>query len=95
MTRLIIQLGRSRVILSFIVVMGVVFGYLSYSGLEEPIVDAEAGIVSNKEELESLKNFSIDFSILSNKTYKTLEIFGENPVDPGSTGERINPFAPL
>lgn len=95
MVRLIIQLGRSRVILSFIIVMGIILGYLSYSGMEELVVGSGAEIVSSKEELESLKNFSIDFSILSDKVYKTLEIFGENPVDPDITGERINPFAPL
>ncbi len=75
--------------------MGLVFGYLSYSAIEEPVVDTGAEVTTSKEELEALKNFSIDFSILSNETYKTLEIFGENPVDPGITGERINPFAPL
>jgi len=95
MIRLVIQLGRSRIILSFIIVMGVIFGYLSYSGMDEPIIEAGTGVIISKEELESLKNFNIDFSILSNETYKTLEIFGENPVDPGITGERINPFAPL
>ncbi len=95
MARLIIQLGRSRIILSFIVVMGLVFGYLSHSSIDEPTIDTGAEAVASKEELESLKNFSIDFSILSNPTYKALEIFGENPVDPDFTGERVNPFAPL
>lgn len=95
MTRLIIQLGRSKTILSFIIVMGIVFGYLSYSGLDEPVVDVGVEAVDSKEELESLKSFSIDFSILEDEIYKNLEIFGENPVDPGITGERVNPFAPL
>lgn len=95
MTRLIIQLGRSRVILSFIIAMGLILGYLSYSASDQPVVETGTGAISNKEELESLKNFSIDFSILSDEGYKSLEIFGENPVDPGITGERIDPFAPL
>lgn len=95
MARLIIQLGRSRTILSFIIGMGLVLGYLSYSQTDEPVVETGNEVIVSKEELESLKNFSIDFSILSNETYKTLEIFGENPVDPGITGERVNPFAPL
>lgn len=93
MVRLIIQLGRSRVILSFIITMGLILGYLSYSAADEPVV--ETGAISSKEELEALKNFSIDFSILSDEEYKSLETFGENPVDPGTTGERIDPFAPL
>lgn len=63
--------------------------------MDQLVVETGTEVTANKEELESLKNFSIDFSILDNKTYKTLEIFGENPVDPGVTGERINPFAPL
>lgn len=75
--------------------MGLVFGYLSYSEMDELMVDVGTEIVASKEELESLKNFSIDFSILSNETYRALEIFGENPVDPGTTGERVNPFTPL
>lgn len=82
-------------ILSFIILMGIVFGYMSYSGIEEPIVSDEIRVVSSKEELESLKSFSIDFAILDDETYKNLEIFGENPVDPGITGERVNPFDPL
>lgn len=95
MTRLIIQLGRSRVILSFIITIGLILGYLSYSGADQSMVETGTGAISNKEELESLRNFSIDFSILENEIYKNLEIFGENPVDPGITGERIDPFAPL
>lgn len=95
MARLIIQLGRSRIILAFIVVMGLVFGYLSYSGMDQLVFETDTEATANKEELEALKNFSIDFSILNSKTYKTLEIFGENPVDPGITGERVNLFAPL
>ena len=95
MARLIIQLGRSRIILSFIIMLGLILGYLSYSGMDEPVVETDAETVASKEELEALKNFSIDFSILKNEIYEGLEIFGENPVDPGITGERINPFAPL
>lgn len=95
MARLIIQLGRSKVILSFIIGMGLILGYLNYSQVGGSLIEAGTESVVKKEELESLKNFSIDFSILSNEEYKTLEIFGENPVDPGITGERINPFAPI
>lgn len=95
MARLIIQLGRSKVILSFIIGMGLILGYLSYSQVDGSLIEAETESIVSKEESELLKNFSIDFSILNNEEYKTLEIFGENPVDPGITGERINPFAPI
>jgi hypothetical protein len=84
MLRLIIQLGRSGIILSFIIAMGAIFGYLSYSGMDEPVVETGTEVVISREELESLKNFNIDFSILSDETYKALEVFGENPVDPGA-----------
>ena len=53
MARLIIQLGRSRIILSFIVVLGLILGYLSYSGMDEPVVETDAGTVTSKEELEA------------------------------------------
>lgn len=95
MARLVIQLGRSKVILSFIIGMGLILGYLNYSQVDGSLIEAETESIVSKEESELLKNLNIDFSILNNEEYKTLEIFGENPVDPGITGERINPFAPI
>lgn len=83
-------------ILSFIIAMGLIFGYLSYSQLGEPIVvETTTESTTGKEEFKALKSFTIDFSILNDDRYKSLEIFGENPVDPGITGERVNIFAPL
>lgn len=82
--------------LSLIIIMGLVFGYLSYSGADDPTVGVlfnEPTI--NKEDLESFKSFKLDFSILDDGKYRALEIYGENPVDPGIAGERNNPFSPL
>ena len=81
--------------LTFIVVIGAIVGYLSYSGLDAPLIPENLDLVPRADSLESFANLSIDFSILENETFKSLDIFGENPVSPGITGERINPFAPI
>lgn len=96
MDRLIIQFGRSKIILSLIIGAGLVFGYMSFSTADDPTVGLlleEPPI--KKEDLESFKSFKVDFSIFEDERYKSLEIYGENPVDPGIVGERKNPFAPL
>lgn len=94
MNRFIIQLGRSRLIIFLIISMGFVLGYLSYGINEDVLLTIKNPILAN-DSLESFKNFKLDFSILDDERYKSLEIFGENPVDPGVTGERKNPFAPI
>ena len=91
MIRILVQLGKSNMILGFIIGIGFVVGYLSYSGLDQPIVIDQAPV----DDLEAFKDFTLDFSILDDGRYKSLEVFGENPVDIGITGERKNPFAPL
>ena len=95
MDKFIIQLGESMVMLTFIVIIGAIVGYLSYSGLDIPLIPENPDLLQKTDSLESFANLSIDFSILENETFRSLEIFGENPVNPGITGERINPFAPI
>jgi hypothetical protein len=96
MNRLIIQFGRSNIILGLIVAVGLVFGYMSYSQLDDPVAILLAGKpVVDKDDIDAFQDFKIDFTILDDEAYKSLEIFGENPVDPGITGERKNPFAGL
>ena len=95
MGRFIIQIGQSRAILAFIIILGAVLGYLGYSGSDVLVVPDDLNTSQRKDSLESWANFKIDFSILDDEAYKSLEIFGENPVDPGITGERRNPFAPI
>ena len=76
--------------------MGLVFGYLGYSQADDPIAGLLIDQPSIKtEDLDSFKNLKIDFSVLDDERYRELEIYGENPVDPGIVGERKNPFAPL
>ncbi|MDP3792110.1 MAG: hypothetical protein Q8Q89_00030 [bacterium] len=96
MDKFIVQLGESKMMLVFIVVIGAIAGYLSYSGSDAPIIpDNLNSSQKRSSSLESFADLNINFSILDNETYKALEIFGENPVDPGITGERIDPFAPI
>lgn len=95
MDKFIAQLGQSKMMLAFIVVIGAILGYLNYSGLDAPIVPDNLNLFQRSDSLESFVNLDIDFSILEDETFKALEIFGENPVNPGITGERTNPFAPI
>ena len=92
MNRIIIQLGRSRAIIFFIVIMGFVLGYFSYSAVDPLVAPNDADLLQNRDSIDSMADFDIDFSILDDETYKSLEIFGENPVDPGITGEKRDPF---
>ena len=95
MDRFITQIGRSGPILVFIIIIGLVLGYLDYYGSEPFVFPDDFDLSKGGHSIESLANFNLDFSILDNKSYKSLEIFGENPVDPGVTGERRNPFVSL
>ena len=95
MNKFIEQLGQSRIMLSFIIIVGAIIGYLGYSNLDTPVVPDDLSLHQRTDSIESFANLNIDFSILDNEIFKTLEIFGENPVDPGITGERTNPFAPI
>lgn len=94
MNRLIIQLGRSKLIITLIASVGFIMGYLNYESVDNVVFTIKNPISAN-DSLKSFKNFKLDFSILDDEKYKSLEIFGENPVDPGVTGERKNPFAPI
>lgn len=95
MNRLIIQFGRSNIILGLIVAMGLVFGYMTYSSADDPTAALSLNEVAVKDDFQSFKNLKIDFSILDDERYRSLEVYGENPVDPKITGEKDNPFAPL
>ena len=77
-----------------IILVGLVAGYLGYSQLIQP---TEASVppapISSKDTLKSFQNLKIDFSILDSTAYKSLQIFGEMPVNPGVTGKK-DIFAP-
>ena len=94
MIRTIVQLGKSWTILFFIVGIGFVVGYLSYSNTDQLVIPDQE-LPTRENDLGSFKDFTLNFSILDDERYRSLQIFGENPVDIGITGERKNPFAPL
>ena len=66
MGRLLTQLGKSKVILSFIIGIGLVVGYLNYSGMDQPVV--EQSTIQREDSLESFNTFSLDFSIFDDKS---------------------------
>lgn len=81
--------------MSLIISMGVIFGYLSYPSPEELAIGLIDEPVGREDDFKYFEGFVMDLSLLDDERYKSLQIFGENPVDPGITGERKNPFAPL
>ena len=81
--------------LVFIVVIGGIVGYLNYSNLDVALVPESQYLKQEGNSLESFADLNINLSILDNQVFKSLDIFGENPVNPGITGERVNPFAPI
>ena len=89
------QSNQNILILALIVVLGFAMGYFYYSGWAVPArVPVEPPPVSERDNLKMFENMKIDFSILDNKKYKALDIFGESPVNPGSTGKK-DIFAPI
>lgn len=94
MIKLIAQMGQSKVVLVFIVLLGLIIGYLSYSQSREPLVIVGPSD-SGADSIELFRELYLDFSILDDPDFKALEIFGESPVDPGVTGERKDPFASI
>ncbi len=85
---------QSKIILAFIVIMGFVAGYFYYfdivGGPEAPLpLPTTTG-----DNLDSFPNITLDFSILDNDVYRSLQLFGESPVSPNVTGKK-NIFAPF
>ena len=74
--------------------IGLIVGYLSYSGMDDPTLTITALEPQIKDDLEGFRTFEIDFSILDDENYRSLEIYGENPVIPDVVGEVDNPFSP-
>jgi len=70
-------------------------GYLYYSQSIQPAqLPINPPPLTAKDDLTMFKNLTIDFSILDNKSFKSLKTFGESPVKPGVTGKR-DIFAPF
>lgn len=75
-----------------LVIVGMGAGYIYYSNFMESIMPPELPAFVQNDSLSNLKDLNIDFKILDNARYKTLEIFGESPVSPGILGKK-NIFA--
>ncbi len=87
--------NQSTLIVILIVVLGFAVGYFYYSQWSVPARTLiEPPPVAGKDNLRLFENLKIDFSILDNKKYKALEVFGESPVNPGVTGKK-DIFAPI
>jgi len=89
------QNNQPVLIIALIIVLGFAVGYFYYSQWAVPArVLIEPPPIAGKDDLQKFENLKIDFSILDNKKYKALEIFGESPVNPGATGKK-DIFAPI
>ncbi|OGM99023.1 MAG: hypothetical protein A2915_03640 [Candidatus Yanofskybacteria bacterium RIFCSPLOWO2_01_FULL_41_34] len=87
--------NQITLIVALIIVLGFAVGYLYYSQWAVPArVSIEPPVVAGRDDLNKFENLKIDFSILDNKKYKALQIFGESPVNPGVTGKK-DIFAPI
>ena len=87
--------NQNILIMALIVILGFAVGYFYYSQWVVPArVPVEPPPVAGRDDLKTFENLKIDFSILDNKKYKALEIFGESPVNPGTTGKK-DIFAPI
>ena len=87
--------NQSALIVAMIIVLGFAVGYFYYSQWAVPArVPIELPPVTERDNLKMFDNLKIDFSILDNKQYRKLEIFGELPVNPGVTGKK-DLFAPI
>ncbi|MBI2065278.1 MAG: hypothetical protein HYT62_04455 [Candidatus Yanofskybacteria bacterium] len=82
---------QSKVMLGFIIFMGLAAGYLYYSQTSE-ILTVEPVVLDAS--LQAFADITVDSEILSDERYKSLEIFGEIPINPGITGKR-NIFSPI
>lgn len=87
--------STSTVTLIAIVVLGLITGYFYYSlSLQDQALPIQPISISVDDKLAEFKDPKLDFSALDNLTFKSLRIFGESPVQPGSTG-RTDIFAPF
>lgn len=87
--------NQNILIIALILVFSFAVGYFYYSQWAVPArVIIEPPTVVGRDDLNKFENLKIDFSILDNKKYKALEVFGESPVNPGITGKK-DIFAPI
>ena len=87
--------NQNKLILILIVLVGVVVGYLYYSQSIAPTQQlTEPSMISDKDDLKKFDNLKLNFDILKDGKYRSLQTFGESPVNPGTTGKK-DIFAPI
>lgn len=84
---------NNNFILIIIVIVGLVAGNFYYSTFTSETYVAPA-LNGQIDDLSSFASISIDVSSLQKDQINSFRIFGEYPVNPGSSGKR-NLFAPI
>lgn len=74
-------------------IVGITMGNFYYSSLSSEIFIAPP-LNGKIDDLSGLASLSLDLSSLNQNRLDTLRIFGEYPVNPGTTGKR-DLFAPI
>lgn len=83
------QQTQNSLILVMIVLLGIVVGYFYYSSYVVPaMVPVPPPPIAHADDLKALEGLKIDYGILTNKKFQSLQIFGELPVNPGATGKK-------
>ena len=84
--------NQNTLIAIFIVVLGIAAGYLYYSKFHTALA-VEPLSADEQASFQKLKDLTIDFDLLQNPSFKSLEINGEFPVSGATTG-KSDPFTP-
>ena len=75
--------------LIMILLVGIALGYFYYSSYVMPaLTPIPPPPIAKTDDLKAFEGLQIDFSILANKKFQSLQIFGESPVNPGATGKK-------
>ncbi len=84
----------SILILLGIVALGFAAGYLYNTQFSQSQLPTSSQNIPLSDDLSKFKDLNLDFSAFNNDSFKTLRIFGDSPVLPGSSG-RADIFAPI
>ena len=77
-----------------IVFAGIAGGYLYYSQVLQQISPPQIPEISSSDTLAKFKDIKFDFSIFDDARFRSLKVFGESPVQPGTTG-KTDLFSPF
>ncbi|HYU64771.1 MAG TPA: hypothetical protein VEK36_00680 [Candidatus Paceibacterota bacterium] len=83
---------QSNLISYLIIALGLVGGYVFQSQFIAP--PSPPVLPAAGKEIQELKKLKIDFKALENEQYRSLQVYGELPVNPGLSGKR-DLFAPF